>query len=100
MHLAVLTASAGQVFAASGSSDDEGGGLGLLFLASGFVFYGLMYLRYRNVDKRQRHESETEATLKNLRAEDQLVRSMKGLANSHMAGANNSDVRGARRKFF
>lgn len=65
-----------------------------------FVFYGIMYMRYRNVDKGQRYESETEATLHNMQTDDQLVRSMNGLSNSHMAGANTTDVHGARRKFL
>ncbi|MEO7122940.1 MAG: hypothetical protein ABI400_07445 [Lacisediminihabitans sp.] len=98
-NLAMMAASAGHVLAASGS-DGDSSNFGLLFLASGFVFYGLMYLRYRNADKRQRYESETEATLHNMQAEDQFVRSMKGLSNSRMANANNTEVRGVRRKFF
>lgn len=88
-----------QVLLASGSSDDSGG-FGLVFLASGFVFYGIVYLKYRNVNKRHRHESETEATVHNLQAEDHRVKSLKGLSNSKMSGSNSDGVRGALRRFF
>ncbi|WP_157962437.1 growth/differentiation factor [Homoserinimonas sp. OAct 916] len=89
----------GQVMAAS-SSDGEGGNLGLLFLLSGPIFYVVIYLKYRNVDKRHKHESETEASLHNMQLHDQFVQSKTGLTKREMAGANNNDVRGARRKFF
>lgn len=82
------------------SSSDDGGGFGLVFLASGFVFYAIVYFMYRNTNKRHKHESETEAATHNMRADDQLIRSMKGLSNSKMSGANNTAVRGALRKFF
>lgn len=88
-----------EVFAA-GLSDDDSGGLGLIFLLSGFAFYAVIYFRYRNVDKRHRHESETEATMLNMQEQDEFVQSKKGLRNSKLTGANNNEVRGARRKFF
>lgn len=94
-----LSISVTQVLVASGSSDD-GGNIGLLFLASGFVFYGIVYFMYRNVDKRHKHESETEATLHNLQERDTFVKSLKRLSQREMAGANNRDVRGSLRKFF
>lgn len=94
IELTSLAASAAQVLA---DTDSEGGGqLGLLFLLSGFVFYAFVYLRYRNTDKRHRHESETGAELHNVRAEDRLVRNLTGLSNAKMKGANNRSVRGAR----
>ncbi len=88
-----------QVLQASGS-DDDSTGFGIFFLASGFVFYALVYFRYRNVNKRHKHESETEATMHNLREVDQKVKSLTGLSNSRMAGENGDEVRGARRRFF
>lgn len=94
-----LSVSATQVLIASGSSDD-GGNFGLVFLASGFIFYGVVYFMYRNVDKRHKHESETEASLHNVQERDTFVRSMTGLTNRRMSGANEGAVRGALRKFF
>ncbi len=97
MDLSVLATSTPVVLASIGSGDGEGGSIGLLLLLSGFVFYGLMYLRYRNTDKRHRHESETRAEIHDVRALDQFHRSLKGVSNSRMRGANNREVRGARR---
>lgn len=99
LALHTLASAGDQVLASSGSSDD-GGGLGFAFLASGIVFYIVMYLRYRNSDKRHNHESETEATLLNMQQTDELVKRRTGLSNSRMDGANNNEVRGARQRFF
>ncbi len=88
-----------QLLQASGS-DEDSTGFGIFFLASGFIFYALVYFRYRNTHKRHKHESETEATLHNLREADQKVNSLKGLSNSRMAGENGDEVRGALRRFF
>lgn len=93
LHTSVL---AGQVLAA-GSSDGDGTSIGWVFLLSGFLFYGLMYARYRNTDKRHRHESETRASLHDVRAIDEYRRSLKGVSNRRMKGANNDEVRAATR---
>jgi len=85
---------AAQVLAASGSSDEDARGFGLLFLLAGPVFYGIIYMRYRNSDKRHRHEAETEAATHEMRVSDTFVQSRKGLSNSKMQGANHNDVRG------
>ncbi|QYH36342.1 hypothetical protein [Salinibacterium sp. M195] len=97
-HFAWMTAS-GQLIAAS-SSDEGSRGFGLVFLLSGFIFYAAIYLRYRNVDKRHKHESETESAMFNMQETNDFVVSKTGLTNSKIAGANNNVVRGARRKFF
>lgn len=81
------------VILAESSSDSDGRGVGLLFLLSGFVFYGAMYLRYRNSDKRHRHESETDATMLDVRAVDNHVQTLKGVKNARLQGANNRLVR-------
>ncbi|TQO18794.1 hypothetical protein FB472_0317 [Rhodoglobus vestalii] len=99
LTIAEVSTAAGQIFAAS-SSDGDGGGFGFVFLLSGFLFYGAIYLRYRNVDKRHKHESETQATLQNVQEHDAFVTSKKGLTNRSMSGANNTAVRGMLRKFF
>jgi hypothetical protein len=86
----------GQMIVASsgGSSAGDPRLFGLLFFVSGFVFYGWVYLRYRNTDKRHRHESETEARMLDVRGADQHVNTLTGLKNSKMKGANNHEVRG------
>lgn len=82
------------VLASSSSSEGDPRLFGLLFFVSGFAFYGFMYLRYRNSDKRHRHEAETEARMLNVRAWDQQVDTQKGVSHSRMKGANNHEVRG------
>jgi hypothetical protein len=80
---------------ASTDSDSDSGPFALLLLA-GFVFYGVMYMRYRNTGARHVHEKETDATTENMQEHDQLVDSKKGLNNSLMEGANNTRVDGSR----
>lgn len=87
------------VFAAS-SSDDDSGSFGLILLAAGPVFYALIYFKYRNVNKRHKHESETDASLHNMQQQDDFVESRKGLSQPEIAGRNNKEVRGSLRKFF
>lgn len=96
MRLDVLGRVVGEVLVASGDgSDGDPRMFGLLLFASGFVFYGLMYLRYRNSDKRHHHERETEARIVDVRVWDQHVETKKGVKNSRMKGANNNQVRGS-----
>ncbi|WP_250446991.1 hypothetical protein [Actinotalea sp. C106] len=81
----------------TGNGGGDGSNFGLLLLLAGPVFYGLMYLRYRNSDKRHRHESETRAKMHDMKVRDDRIKSLKGVSNSRMRGANNNEVRGARR---
>lgn len=83
------------------SSDSSGGnGFAFLFLLAGFVFYGLMYVRYRNVHKRHHHESDTKSRTANVQASDTFVHSRKGVRDSKMPGANNRSVNGGLRSLF
>ena len=77
------------------SSDGEGGDWGLLFLLAGFVFYGVMYARYRNKGARHSHEKETKATVDNLQKKDLFIKRKTGLTKSRMEGANNTSVKGS-----
>lgn len=81
------------LFASSDSGD--GNAIGYVFFLSGFVFYGIIYMKYRNVDKHHHHEVETESTKLNIAASDNKVGEEKGLKNSRMQGANNTRVDGA-----
>lgn len=80
---------------ASSDSDSNLSVLGYVFLLSGFVFYGYVFFRYRNVGKRHHHETETETTRLNLQQTDERIQSLTGLSNSRIQGANNTQVRGA-----
>ena len=85
------------VLAETSSDDGDGRAIGLLFLLAGPVFYSMMYLRYRNSDKRHHHESETEAKVQGMRAVDERTGSVKGVSNASLRGSNSTRVRGARR---
>ena len=93
--LGVVGAVGERIVASSSSSEGDPRAFGLLFFLSGFLFYGFMYLRYRNSDKRHRHEAETEARMRDVRAWDQHGDTKKGVSNAKMKDANNHEVRGA-----
>ena len=65
-----------------------------LFLLSGFIYFGIMYSRYRNSGARHKHETETKTNMTNLRKYDNLVTRRRRLSNSSMEGANNKRVSG------
>lgn len=96
MLLFQLSINAAQVLAST--SDGEDGGFAYIFLAAGFIFYGVMYLRYRNTDKRHHHESETLTEKVDLQQKDELVGRKKGLKRSSIEGQNHRAVRGASNK--
>ena len=83
-------------FLASGSSDDDSGGWAFVFLLAGFVFYAVVYLSYRNKDKRHHHERETKSAVTDPQGQERFVAHRKGLANAEMKGSNEDDIRGAR----
>ena len=63
-------------------------------LIAGFIYFGIMYGRYRNQGARHYHEKETEKEMKNLEKKDVLIKHKTGLKNSRMEGANNNRVNG------
>jgi len=75
-------------------TDDGDFNLSWLFLALGFVFFGIIYSRYRNKGARHHHEKETKATMDNLQKKDTFVEKRTALKNAKMTGANNTSVRG------
>ncbi len=92
--LAELSLFAANVLA---SGDDESSGeWAVVFLAAGFVFYAIMYFRYRNTDKRHHHEKETKFKTANVEGGETFVEHRKKLKNARMKDANDQEVRGAR----
>ena len=65
-----------------------------IFLLSGFVYFLVMYLRYRNSNARHHHETETKKKIFNLTKIDNFIKHKRGLANSRIEGANNTEVSG------
>jgi len=62
---------------------------------AGFIFFAYYYYKYRNTDARHYHESETKSTMENVQKSDDFVRTLTGLTNSRMNGANNTRVSSA-----
>ena len=65
-----------------------------LFLSAGFIYFFVIYAKYRNQGARHKHELETKRNYSNLRKVDRLVKRRTGLTNSRMSGANNNSVSG------
>lgn len=82
------------LFAFADSGDDDNGSFSLLFLLSGFVFYTIMYFRYRNKDARHTYEQETKKQVNNMVQTDEFIEHRKGLSNSTMQGSNESKLEG------
>jgi hypothetical protein len=81
-------------FTSPASTEDEVS-WGWLLLTLGFIFYGIMYARYRNKGARHSHEKETKATIDKVRKKDSFVTKRTGLKNARMSGANNTRVGGS-----
>lgn len=75
------------------SEDGDSSGISLILLASGFVFYIAIYLKYRNTNKRHSHEAETIAKIENVVASDNKIKRVTGVSSSSIRGANNKEVR-------
>lgn len=65
-----------------------------LFLLSGFIYFFVMFTRYRNSNARHKYETETKTQLQNLRKVDDYVTRRTGLTNPRMKGANNTRLSG------
>jgi len=65
-----------------------------LFLAIGFIYFFIMYARYRNHNARHKHELETKKNISNVRKVDTFIKQRRGLTNSMIEGENNTSVSG------
>lgn len=70
-----------------------------LFLLSGFIYFWVIYSKYRNTGARHSHETETKKNMTNLREVDTFVRERNRLTDSRMDGANNTTVSGNSSQF-
>ena len=64
------------------------------FLLAGFIYFFIMFSKYRNQGARHKYESETKRKMSNVRAGDRLVKRKTGLTNARIQGANNTSVSG------
>jgi hypothetical protein len=82
--------------AASEKSDSELGVFApMLLCLAGFIYYAMIFSRYRNTDKRHGHEKETTASVLNMQQYDQLVEHRTNLRNSTLSGRNEMQIEGA-----
>jgi DNA-directed RNA polymerase subunit RPC12/RpoP len=65
-----------------------------IFLLAGFIYFVIMYARYRNKGARHHHETETKTTMSNLKEVDTFVTKRKKLTSPTMKGANNKRISG------
>lgn len=63
-----------------------------IFLALGFIFYFIIYLKYRNSDARHSYEKETKRDILNLVKRDSFIEKRRHMSNSRMIGANNEMI--------
>lgn len=70
-----------------------------IFLLIGFIYYGIMYSRYRNKGARHTYETETKSNITNMVPVDVFIKRESGLSNSTMHGANNKIATATRLKF-
>lgn len=63
-----------------------------LFLLLGFIYFLVMYLKYRNTNARHHYETETKSNMQNLRKKDEFIKRETGLSNSKINGANNTSA--------
>ncbi len=70
-----------------------------ILLVAGFVFYFVMYSRYRNAGASYSYESKTKFTVSNLKTMDVFVEKKKRLKNARIKDENSSAVRGKNFKF-
>lgn len=68
------------------------------FLLLGFIYFFLMYSKYRNKDARHTYEKDTKKDMFNIRKVDSFIETRKGLTSSMMDGANNHKING--QKYF
>ena len=64
-------------------------------LTFGFIYFGIMYSRYRNAGARHNHEKETKRNMTDLKTLDNFERHKTRMTNSRMDGANNRAVNGS-----
>lgn len=63
-----------------------------LFLTVGFIYYIVMYLKYRNSNARHTYEKDTKTSMTNLRQVDDYIKTNKGVDNFKIEGCNNTNV--------
>ena len=64
------------------------------FLLAGFIYFFIIYGKYRNKNASHKNKNETKTQMDNLRKIDRLIRRRTGLVNPKIEGANNTSISG------
>lgn len=64
------------------------------FLLAGFIYFFIIFSKYRNQGARHKYESETKKKIENVKKLDRFVKHKKGLTNAKIEGANNTNISG------
>ncbi|NLT26538.1 MAG: hypothetical protein GXX90_07800 [Microbacteriaceae bacterium] len=75
------------------SGDDSSLWLFLLGPAAGIGFYTMIYLRYRNTDKRFEYEHKTSSDIADVQGYDRKIRTVRGVENPRIRGDLSRDPR-------
>ncbi len=68
--------------------------LSWLLLTSGFLFYFIKYMTYRNTDERHAHETDTKRRISQMQQRDTYITKRIGLRRADIEGANNKKIEG------
>ena len=63
-----------------------------LFLLVGFIYFFIMYSRYRNKDARAQYEYDTKREIDNVKKDDSLIERKTGLSSSRISGENSTMI--------
>ena len=85
-------------FVTNTDSDDDASMAFLFLLAAGFIYYFIIYSKYRNKNARHVYEKETKNEISNLRKVDDLIERRKGLKNSQINRRNDNKLEGENKK--
>ena len=65
-----------------------------LFILSGFIYFIVIFVKYRNSNARHKYETDTKTNVMNLQTVDNFIETRKGLTNAKISGVNNTSVTG------
>lgn len=71
-----------------------------ILLSVGFIYFIVMYARYRNSGARHTYEKETKTNMTNVIKRDTFIKKRTGLSNSRIEGMNNMNVNGKNASAF
>lgn len=66
-----------------------------IFLIAGFIYFAIIYGKYRNSGARHNHEKETKKNMTDVKTLDNFIEHKRGLRESSMKEANNRAVNGS-----